>query len=44
VKDGEGKVRYLEADEGIHDYLVLGFCEPERTEAFNALAKWVAAA
>jgi acetyl esterase/lipase len=44
VQDGEGKVRYLEADEGIHDYLVLAFCEPERTEAFNALAKWVDAA
>lgn len=38
----EGKVRYHEAPDGIHDYLVFSWHEPERTETLRLIAKWVA--
>ncbi|KDR75808.1 hypothetical protein GALMADRAFT_122117 [Galerina marginata CBS 339.88] len=44
VEPDDGKVRYFEAPDGIHDYLVFIFHEPERTDTFKAINKWVAAA
>ncbi|TFK20767.1 alpha/beta-hydrolase [Coprinopsis marcescibilis] len=44
VKNGEGKVRYYEAPDAIHDYLVFPWHEPERSKTLEAIAKWVAAA
>ncbi|KAK7005594.1 Abhydrolase-3 domain-containing protein [Favolaschia claudopus] len=37
------KVRYLEAEDGIHDFLVFdrGWHEPERSETLSAIAQWV---
>lgn len=43
VLKGEGKVRYFEAADAVHDYLVLPWHEPERTETFQVLANWIAA-
>ncbi|KAJ6593993.1 Alpha/Beta hydrolase protein [Mycena capillaripes] len=41
---GDEKVRYLEAEDGVHDFLVfdMGWHEPERTDTLTAIAKWVA--
>lgn len=42
VKDmGEGNVEYYEAPDGVHDYLVFAFHEPERKETFKAIAAWI---
>lgn len=41
VKEGEGKVRYLEAPDAIHDYLIFTWHEPERTQALKAINDWV---
>jgi hypothetical protein len=41
VKEGEGKVRYFEAPDGFHDYLVFAFHEPERTDTLVGINKWV---
>jgi hypothetical protein len=39
---GDEKVRYLEAEDGIHDFLVFdGWHEPERGDTLRAIAKWV---
>jgi len=40
---GDEKVRYLEAEDGIHDFLVFdaGWHEPERGDTLKAIAKWV---
>lgn len=35
------QLRYLEAEDGIHDYLIFGWHEPERTDTFKQIAKWV---
>ncbi|RXW16779.1 hypothetical protein EST38_g9085 [Candolleomyces aberdarensis] len=43
VKPGEGKVRYYEAADACHDYLVLSPHEPERTETLKVIAQWVQA-
>jgi hypothetical protein len=41
VQEGEGKVRYYEAKDAVHDYLVFTWHEPEREETFREIAKWV---
>jgi acetyl esterase/lipase len=43
VRDGEGKVRYYEARDAVHDYLVFTWHEPERTDTLKEIAKWVSA-
>ena len=43
VKEGEGKVRYFEAPDGFHDYLIFPFHEPERTNTLIEINKWVLA-
>lgn len=43
VKEGEGKVRYFEAPDGFHDYVVFGLHEPERTDTLVEINKWVLA-
>jgi acetyl esterase/lipase len=43
VMDGEGKVRYFEAPDGIHDYLMFSIHEPERTDTFKEINQWVKA-
>ncbi len=43
-KEGEGKVRYYEAPDGVHDYLVFPWYQPERKETLEAIAEWVACA
>ena len=44
VKDlSEEKVHYFEAPDGCHDYLVLTFHEPERTNTLVEINKWVSA-
>jgi acetyl esterase/lipase len=43
VKAGEGKVHYVEAPDGVHDYLILAWHEPERTDTFNEINEWVKA-
>lgn len=41
VRDAEGKVRWYEVPDGVHDYLVFTWHEPERTETFKAIDKWL---
>ncbi|PPQ63471.1 hypothetical protein CVT24_005128 [Panaeolus cyanescens] len=41
VREGEGKVRYLEAPDAVHDYLIFTWHEPERTQALKAINEWV---
>ncbi|KAG6832613.1 hypothetical protein H0H92_014449 [Tricholoma furcatifolium] len=41
VKDLGDQVTYYEAADGIHDYLVFDWHEPERTDTLKAIAKWV---
>jgi acetyl esterase/lipase len=42
VKDlGEGNVKYCEAKDAVHDYLVFPWHEPERTETLKDIASWV---
>ena len=43
VKEDEGKIRYFEAPDGFHDYLVFTFHEPERTNTLVEINKWVLA-
>jgi acetyl esterase/lipase len=44
VKEGEGKVRYFEAPDGFHDYLVFPWFEPGCTNTLTEIDKWVSAA
>ncbi|KAG6841871.1 hypothetical protein C0991_005601 [Blastosporella zonata] len=41
VKDLGDQVTYYEAKDGIHDYLVFQWHDPERTETLKTIAKWV---
>lgn len=43
VREGEGKVRYLEVKDGVHDYLVFAWHEPERTDTLKEIARWAVA-
>lgn len=38
---GEGQVEFYEAVDAVHDYLLLRWHEPERTETLRAIAKWL---
>jgi acetyl esterase/lipase len=45
VKDlGKDHIEYYEARDGVHDYLVFDWHEPERTDTLRQIAKWVEAA
>jgi acetyl esterase/lipase len=35
------KVRYYEAQDAVHDFVLFPFCEPERTLALEAIARWL---
>ncbi|KAJ8473019.1 hypothetical protein ONZ45_g16453 [Pleurotus djamor] len=41
VQDGEGKVVFYVAPDGIHDYLVFPWHEPERSDTLRAIAAWI---
>ncbi|KAI0314146.1 Alpha/Beta hydrolase protein [Amylostereum chailletii] len=40
-KDMGERVTYYEAVDAVHDYLVLDFAEPEKTDTLKAIAEWV---
>jgi len=40
-KEREGSVKYYEAPDAVHDYLVFRWHEPERSETLKAIARWV---
>jgi acetyl esterase/lipase len=42
--DGEGKVRYFEAPDGIHDYLMFPWHQPEGDDTLNAISEWISLA
>ncbi|PFH51558.1 hypothetical protein AMATHDRAFT_142257 [Amanita thiersii Skay4041] len=42
VLEDEGKVRYLEAPDSVHDYIVFEWHEPERSDTLKEIAKWIA--
>lgn len=42
VSEGDGKVRYLEPPDAIHDYLSFSWHEPEVTDTLKAIAEWIA--
>ncbi|EAU91391.2 endoplasmic reticulum protein [Coprinopsis cinerea okayama7 len=44
VGEEDGKVRYHEAPDGIHDYLAFPWHEPERTDTIKEIVKWIQAA
>ena len=39
---GEGKVRFYEAPDAIHDYLLFNWVEPERSQTLIAISQWLA--
>ncbi|KAH0588382.1 hypothetical protein H2248_004239 [Termitomyces sp. 'cryptogamus'] len=41
IQDLGDQVTYYEAKDGIHDYLIFEWHEPERTETLKAIAEWV---
>jgi acetyl esterase/lipase len=41
VSDEDGMVRYYEAADGVHDYLVFPWHEPEFTDTYKAIAEWI---
>jgi len=41
VKEGDGKVRYYEGRDAVHDYLCMEWSEPERSQTFQAINAWV---
>ncbi|KAF8345912.1 endoplasmic reticulum protein [Amanita rubescens] len=43
VGENEGKVRYLEAPDAVHDFLVFENFEPERSSTLKEIADWIAA-
>ena len=43
VRRDEGKVRYLEAPDCVHDFIIFDWQEPERSSAFKEIADWIAA-
>jgi len=42
VGENEGKVRYLEAPDGIHDFIAFEWHEPERSSTLKEIANWIA--
>ncbi|TFK44786.1 Alpha/Beta hydrolase protein [Crucibulum laeve] len=43
VQQDDGKVRYYEAPDGVHDYLAFTWHDPERTDTLTEISKWVCA-
>jgi acetyl esterase/lipase len=41
IEKGEGKVRYWEEPDAVHDYLTLPYHEPERTLTVKAIGDWI---
>ncbi|KXN85369.1 Esterase [Leucoagaricus sp. SymC.cos] len=41
VSDGEGRVRYFEAVDGFHDFLIFPWHQPEVRNTLHAIAEWV---
>jgi acetyl esterase/lipase len=41
---GAGELCYVEAPDAVHDWMVIEWHEPERSEAFRRVAEWFAAA
>jgi acetyl esterase/lipase len=41
LNDGEGKVRYYEAKDGVHDYIIFPWHEPERGDTLREIAEWI---
>ena len=39
----DGKVKYVEAEDGIHDYLIFDGWKEDRMDALKALSKWISA-
>ncbi len=42
VGENEGKVRYLEAPDAIHDFIAFEWHEPERSSTLKEIANWIA--
>jgi len=40
VREGDGKVRYFEMPDGVHDYVCFNWVEPERTLTFQEIKRW----
>ena len=38
---GEGKVRFYDAPDAVHDYLIFHWHEPERTQTLKAISEWL---
>lgn len=38
---GEGKVRFYDAPDAVHDYLIFHWHEPERTQTLEAISEWL---
>ena len=43
VREDEGKVRYLEAPDAVHDFLAVEYFEPEGSSTLKEIADWIAA-
>jgi acetyl esterase/lipase len=44
LSEEEGKVRYYEPPDAVHDYLVFPWHEPEVTDTLKAIAEWISLA
>ena len=42
VGENEGKVRYLEAPDAVHIFVLFEWHEPERSSALKEIAQWIA--
>jgi len=42
VGENEGKVRYLEAPDAVHDFIMFEWHEPERSSTLKEIADWIA--
>ncbi|KAF9486219.1 alpha/beta-hydrolase [Pholiota conissans] len=41
ARDLGDKLRYFEAPDGVHDFMIFGWHEPERTNALKEINKWM---
>ncbi|KIL71070.1 hypothetical protein M378DRAFT_509327 [Amanita muscaria Koide BX008] len=39
--EGEGKVKYLEEPDAVHDYLIFWWHEPEKTRTLKEIGRWI---
>lgn len=44
VRQNEGKVKYLEAPDSVHDFLLFDWQEPERSSTLKEIAGWISKA